>query len=47
MGSQTSLKISQRGVGELATPSTLPLDPPLLLHLTFVAFCLLFVIRKQ
>ena len=32
MGNQTSLKSSQRGGGGgrvLATPSTLPLDPPL------------------
>ena len=30
MGNQTSLKTSQRGV---ATPSTFPLDPPLITHL--------------
>ena len=29
MGNQTSVKSSQRGVGGVATPSTLPLDQPL------------------
>ena len=40
MGNQTSLKSSQRGGGGrvLATPSTLPLDPPLYMPQRFLTF---------